>query len=327
MRRFRLRRVMQLGVLVALAACGGDDSDRKNVSNDRCTIEMDECDVEETSCLESLLALTVCAREGGGHTPALPPIQRITTAEFAESLRTENEEQGATTKPWDLVLPELSLTPKGESSNDAAVDVLADSVLAFYDDEKRDITIITDTKVHDPQDKMFVVMHELTHYLQGVDNSFSDLRTQAGASTDNRAALAALIEGEATVTSTRALIWLLNRAPETLDWGPYFDSLDESIFQSIEDSAAPLIAALQGLPYSVGGRFIEALWEDGDRSDVDALFKTWPHTLRQWLNEPGYDEEDDLKETLACAPPLPPDGFQVFEVESFGVVSAFAGDR
>lgn len=319
MKWLRLFSSAWLGLLIA---CGDDDGERKPVADDACIVDMDECDVEETTCLESLLDLTLSAREEHGHAD-LPPVQRITTAEFVERLRAEKAEHGATTSPWDLVLPKLSLIPAGKPTSEAAVDVLADSVLAFYDDASHDITLITDTEVKEPQDAMYVVMHELTHFLQGRDHDFAALKKHASTSTDDRAALTALIEGEATVTSTRALVWLMHRAPETLDWERYFDALDESLFKSIKDSEAPLISALQALPYGVGGRYIEQLWEGGDRSDVDGLFDMWPHTLQEWLKGPW--EDDGVAElALSCAPPLPPDGFKVFEVDSFGVAGALA---
>jgi hypothetical protein len=279
------------------------------------------CDIEQTACLESLLELTACARDD--EPGKLPPIHRITTAEFTERLRSEAEEAGYEATPWDKLLPELSLQPAGQSSLDSEIEVLSTNVVAFYDDEEKDVTILTDTQASDPQDKMYTVMHELTHYLQGRANDFSDMRKRAGKSTDARIAMAALIEGEATVNSTRALIYLMQRAPRTLNWPLFFDSLDETMIRTVELSPSPLYAATQLLPYTVGGRFVQDVWGDDDRTSVDDLFDEWPHALRDWVKGPPWDAGSTTQQPLDCGPPLAPDGYKVYTVESFGVAGAF----
>jgi hypothetical protein len=307
-----------------LIACGDDDGDRRTVSKKGCDIEQTECDVEQTSCLESLLELTACARGDDDDEATLPEVHRITTAEFTQRLRDEAEESGYSTSPWDQLLPRLSLQPEGLSSVDSAVDVLAGSVLAFYDDETKDITILTDSRADDPQQKMYVVMHEFTHYLQGRDNDFVDLRKRAGAGSDAHAALNALIEGEATVNSTRGLVYLANRAPHTLDWLSFYDSLEENLVDSVEESESPLYAAIQLLPYGAGARFVGELWDADDRSAVTELFDEWPHALRDWMMGPPWKVGSTTQKPLDCAPPLAPEGFSLYEVDSLGSAGAFA---
>jgi hypothetical protein len=303
-------------------ACGDDDGNPRVAARQGCDVEQEECDIEQTSCLESLLAFTACARDDKPGN--LPPIHRITTEEFAQRLRDQAGEAGYDATPWDQLLPELSLQPAGQSSLDSEVGVLSTNVLAVYDDEQKDVTIITDTQASDPQDKMFTVMHELTHYLQDRSNDFSDMRKRAGTSTDARTSMAALIEGEATVNSTRALVYLMRRAPHTLDWLGFFDSLDESLMQSVESSESPLFAATQFLPYTVGGRFVQDVWGSDDRATVDGLFDEWPHALRDWVQGPPWEAGSSTQQPLDCGPPLPPDGYKVYSVESFGVAGAFA---
>jgi hypothetical protein len=304
-------------------ACGDDDDGRRpTVTKHDCDVEPDECDIEETACLERLLELTACARED--EAGELPEVHRITTAEFSQRLRDEAEESGYALTAWDQLLPELSLQPRGQSGLDSAIDVLTANVVAFYDDEQKDVTIITDTSASDPQSKMYTVMHELTHYLQGRDTDYSDLRMRAGTSTDARTSMLALIEGEATVNSTRGLVYLMQRAPHTLNWLRFFDVLEDGLVQDVASSASPLYAATRLLPYVVGGRFIQDVWQLDGRAAVDDLFEEWPHAVRDWIEGPPWDPGSSTQQPLDCAPPLAPDGYQVYEVESFGVAGAFA---
>lgn len=321
-RAWRLAVFLSIGWLVA---CGADDRDagrRRAVPSKTCEIEQTECDIEEESCLESLLELTACAREDD--TPELPEVQHISTAEFAQQLRDEAEAEGVETTPWDQILPELSLQPKGQSSIDAAVDVLTESVVAFYDDETKVVTILGDTKVTDSRSKLHVVMHEFTHYLQDRGSDLADMRKRAGSSSDASAALGALIEGEATVNSTRGSVFLMHTSLRAVDWQGFFDSLEDNMVEAVKASDAPLYAAIQLLPYSVGTRFIGDAWGTDDRSMVTRLFDNWPHALRDWMVDLPWKSGASTQKPLDCGPPLPPEGFELYELDSFGVAGAFA---
>lgn len=319
-------RELRLAILVIVGLCVGcerdDDGKPRTVSSHTCYAEQTECDIEETSCLESLLELTACAREDD--TPDLPEVQRISTADFAQRLRDEAQEKGLESSPWDRLLPELSLQPKGESAVDSAVDVLAESVVAFYDSDTKAVTLLTDTRVKDPLQKMDVVMHEFTHYLQDRTSDFSDLRKRAGSSSDAHAALLALIEGEATVNSTRGVVYLMQRAPHTLNWQLFFDSFEDNLVEMVEASDAPLYAAMQFLPYVVGSRFIGDLWSTDDRSMVSPMFDAWPHSLRDWMVGLPWKTGSTTQKPLDCGPPLPAGGYTLYEMDSLGVSGAFA---
>ena len=305
-----------------LLACGGDDDTPKKVSHPGCEATMTECDIGKDSCVESLLDLAACVREDD--TPPLPAIQRITSAEFADMLRNTAEEMGYGPTPWDSLLPKLKLLPAGQSTLDASIDVSSQSVAAFYHLINKDITIITDTNIEDDIDKMYIVLHELTHYLQDRESDLSGLRESTGNTSDEQISLSALIEGEAVVNSSRGLTLLMRLAPQAVGWERFYDSLERSLFDEIQQSNAPLLAARQFLPYGVGGRYVSDVWSDDNREDVDLLFEEWPHAFADWMLAETWNPVDNKKQKLTCAPPLAPNGFSLYEVDSFGASGAFA---
>jgi hypothetical protein len=306
-----------------LIACNSDDDGKPaKVHHTGCEASMTKCDIEETACVESLLDLAACTREDD--TPPVPEIVRITTAEFADMLRHNAEDMGYGPTPWDSLLPKLQLLPEGQSTVDAAVDMTSQSVSAFYHLKNKNITIITDTSVESDIDKMYVVLHELTHYLQDRKSDLSALHESAGPTSDEHISLDALIEGEAVANSSRGLTLLMRIAPQGIRWDRFYNSLDESLFAEIAKSKAPLLAAGQFLPYGIGGRYVSDLWSDDHREDVDALFEEWPHAFSDWMLAETWNPIPASKPKLTCAPPRAPDGFSVYELDSFGAAGAFA---
>lgn len=309
--------------LIALfAACGDDDDNRPIASGQLCEFTETQCDVEEPSCLQSLLDLAACVRENDS--APLPEVHRVTSDELAEQLRGEAEAMGLGPTPWDALLPKLQLLPVGEGTLDSSIELFSKSVAAFYHQKSKDITIVTDSGLQGDTNKMFVMLHELTHYLQDRASDLQALQERAGDSTDEHISLDALIEGEAVVNSTHALIRVMERAPQTFSWERFFDSLDESAFDEVNHSASPLFAAMQVLPYSVGGRYVAQIWEDYSRSQVDDLFDAWPAAFCDWMTASTDEPTKTLHEPLDCAPPLAPEGFSLYEVDSFGSAGALA---
>jgi hypothetical protein len=316
----RIQGVAAFALIGLLAACGDDDPGP--ASRQRCEVTQTRCDIEEPSCLQSLLDLAACVREDDS--PPLPEVHLITSDELAEQLRSEAEEMGLGPTPWDALLPKLRLSPEDQSTIDASIVLHSKSVAAFYRDTSKDITIITDSDAGaDILEEMYLMLHELTHYLQDRESDLEALQDRAGDTSDERVSLNALIEGEAVVNSTEALILVMNRAPQAFNWERFFDSLDESLFEEVSDSSSPLLAAMQVLPYSVGGRYVARVALDG-RSAVDELFDDWPRAFCDWMTTDVWNQADTLQQPLDCAPPLAPEGFSLYEVERFGSAGAFA---
>ena len=302
-------------------ACNSDDDD-KTVPAQACKSQ-DLCDITEPSCVESLLELTACVREND--VPPLPDIEHLTSTEASARLASELMAEGAmATTPWDPALRALSLLPPGTSSIEAAVAQFIESVAAYYDPETKRVTILTDSAAStDTLSQMYVMSHELTHYIQDEEHDLLRMQDESESSTDRAVALSSLVEGDAVVTSTRVLIKLMNRSANNFAWENYFGVLQDDMLFQIEASPAPLAEAVQDLPYTVGGLAVAQRWKAQGREGVDELFETWPQAMTDWLDR-ELDPEDSGVAPLACAPPLAPEGFTLYELDSFGSVGAFA---
>jgi hypothetical protein len=270
-----------------------------------------------------VLDVTVCER--GDEAPALPEIRSISksmlSAELLEKVMAQNNSGYAA---WDAALQALHLLPLGMSSLEADVAATVDAIAAYYDPDSQSITIIEGAS-DDDATRMYVLSHELTHYLQDLKHPLNAFLDEHGHSTDQQISLRSLIEGEAVVNSTRVLVRMMHHGPEDLLWNMFFSSLDESSLRSIELAAAPLSAAALNLPYSIGGRYVARVWANYDREHVEALFETPALALVDWLA--GYGEEmpkPSLLEPLDCAPPLAPEGFALEALDTLGVTGAVA---
>ncbi|HKP62524.1 MAG TPA: hypothetical protein VJV78_37575 [Polyangiales bacterium] len=262
----------------------------------------------------------------GDELPELPKINRMSAKEFGEVLRADAEERDAEDSPWDDVLQALSLLPPGESSLEASIEEAADSVAAFYDPETKEVTVITDAGAmpSDPRDRAYVLSHELTHALQDRAHDLKKRHEMAAGSTDRRMALGMLVEGEATATSTRVMLRLFNRTADEFDFDAFFDKMDDSLLGAVKKSSAPLFTVYQGLPYSIGGRYVAHVWEQRDRRGVEALFDEAPPTAADWLRGDLGDPGDTSSEPLDCGPPQAPPGFELYELDHFGATGVVA---
>ena len=321
-------RSSRLGVLVLIWVCGsvigcGDDSDEPSTARSRyCPAPDRPCDIEEEACVESLLDLAACER--GDKAPRLPPIKSMTVEEFRELLRSEAEENGAGPTVWDAILPKLKLLPDDKPAVDSSIEIASTSVAAFYDDEAKDITVISDSDIEDDGDKAYIMLHELSHYLQDRQTDLHELFEGSKKSLDARMSLLALVEGEAVVNSTRGLVRMMGRSPRELDWERFFDVLDEGLAPDVTKDGSPLIAARQFLPYSVGGRYVARMWNTFGRASVEDLFEQRPEAFCDWMTPSRLRPESTLKEPLDCAPPLAPDGFELYGLDSLGSVGVYA---
>jgi hypothetical protein len=319
-----VQHVFELTLLLCLigAGCGGDESiDDTSLP---CPPTHYSCDIGQEDCAAGILDLTACVR--GDEVPELPKINQLTGKQFGEQLRREAEQDDVGPSPWDPLLRALRLLPQGESSLDASIAQAVDSVAAFYDPETKEISVITDAggENADPLDRMYVLSHEFTHFLQDRAHDLSQLDEQASASTDRQLALSMLVEGEAVVNSTRVVIRLMRHSADQFSFPRFFDALDESLLDSIRSAGSPLVASLQTLPYGVGGRYVAQVWDERGRGAVSKLFDAAPLTAADWLALDTAHPTASRSEPLDCAPPLAPPGFELYTLDHFGAAGVVA---
>jgi hypothetical protein len=307
-------------VCAALAACG-EDADEARASG--CAVP-DTCDITQTACQRDVLALTACVR--GDALPELPEFRVIDASGLRDELEAEAEGRGASDHAFDKALAAFGLLPADKSGDDAVIDLEVASLAAYYDDDKQRVTVIADAS-GDRTSHMYVLSHELTHYLQDITTGFDSLRKRFAESSDQTIALSALVEGEAVATSTRALATLHGRPVSHIDWDKLFGDMLDGLLDDAAYAEAPLFVDATQLPYPVGGRYVEQVWEEYGRRHVDALFRNAPESMLDWTQAYGDGKpKQSLLEPLDCAPPLAPEGlfFELHGLDSLGFTGALA---
>jgi hypothetical protein len=313
-------------VALWICACGDDDRGVAPVSSAG-TEECDSiaiCDIAEMKCVQSVLEATSCER--GDETPPLPETRSLDAAAVeaelvAKALAAGRSAHGA----FDAGLRRLHLLSPGESSIESQVHATVAAIAAYYDPETMGITIIEDATDEEDDTRMYLLSHELTHYLQDRDHMLDQLLEDHSQSSDQRIAIKALIEGEALVNSTRFLVRLARRSPRNLQWDSVFDMVDAATLEEIKATSSPLSAAALNLPYTIGGRYVAEVWDDYDRDHVEGLYETPPLALIDWLSGYGDGRPNPTQiEALDCAPPLAPDGWQLAALDSLGVTGIVA---
>ena len=315
-----------LTLLVVFTACEAPDDHKRSIdlrdTSTQCSA-VRACDVTETDCQTAILELTACLR--GDEAPVLPEIRTLTSQELAAELRDAADAAGDEPSPVDAALRALSLLSSDVSATDASIDAVTDLWIAYYDSDTKRVSLIDSNEPLDPTDAMFTLSHEFTHYLQDQHTDLNTLIEDAGQGSDGQIAARTLLEGEALVTSVRALARFAGRSVGAIDWERLYGLLDVDLLEGISESSSPLARAGLALPYAVGARYVGTVWNHYDREHVDALFDDAPRTVADWMA--GYGDgvvADSLHQDLACGPPLPPDGYSVWALDYLGSTGALA---
>lgn len=311
------------------AACGGGDdrAARVVVSPSDCDT-LEPCSIADRACQRGILAITACVR--GDEAPALPPIRTLDRSQLRAELEAQ-QTSSATDMPdasqqllaaaFEKALEALQLVTPAGSLTDALADEQLGSIAAFYRDDERDVTVISDTTM-DELTAMNELAHELTHYLQDEAGQLA-VAHKPNVTIDESVARRALTEGEAVVSSYRASAQMMGYTPLQVSWNKVFVGIEDAIADATNASGSPFLAALNQLPYALSPRAIEAIWESGGRTRVDALFDHPPRTALDWLGDnPGGGSS--RVESLDCQPPLPPEGHRLLGTTSLGVTGLYA---
>lgn len=306
--------------LLTCAACGDSGDERTVVVQELCD-SIDSCSIRDEACQRAVLELTACVR--GDDVPELPPIRTLSreelARELAESAAAELTPPSDTSRAIEQVFAALQLIAQATSLSDAAVAEQTGSTAAFYRRDEQDVTIISDAAM-DPDQALNALSHELTHYLQDRAGQL-EAASESSVTLDESVARRALTEGDAIVTSYRVGAAMRGLLPSELRWSALWNAFERSVAQSIEASAAPLVAAVSQLPYVIAAPTLELAWERGGRSFVNDIYEQPPLTQLDWVEGSlGLT----LAEPLDCYPALPPDGYKLIAADSLGVAGLFA---
>ena len=228
----------------------------------------------------------------------LPPLQNVPrtfmnhdqlrayfTDELAKQWSPEDEQrQRAVLRALDMGSPNTDLRK-------AQIDDLVKNVLGFYDQNTKQLVIVTDRARMGVRDRV-TYAHEFTHSLQDQHYNLTAMFDRANGNSDYQMAIKAVVEGDATVT----MGLYARKNLSAMDIANY--QLEE--FQSIDLSGVlsgggggPLTESATYFPYREGAAFVDMLYEDGGWNAVDAAFKRPPRSTEQVLHPERYYGGDE----------------------------------
>jgi len=241
------------------------------------------CDVLSTDCQTRLLALAACLR---GSSPGdLPPVSRMTEAEFAQLLMAEllAEEPPPNLKQLEAGLAMLGLVAPGAFAPSTMATAQASRVAGFYRDDVNDIVLIDRGAPVDDINVNGTLLHEFVHALQDREQ---DLPIWFDAHTDtydDTLAAMSVVEGEARLHQTRFSVSQLGLDPLAVDWTKHFDRTVSFTEQWVREQPSPYLASYSAFPYEYGARLLFPRFTARGPQAVMDLFATPPAGTRALL--------------------------------------------
>lgn len=244
------------------------------------------CDVREAACQRHALETAACLRGS-----ALPPDPIETVVLDATGYTTsyvgEIDPADARLTPQEtafrraLALFGASRPPTDRRSDWTAI---SDGSVGFYRHAERRIVLRGDElDKAAPEDAFALLVHEMTHALQGADGVL-DPRPEID-NADARLAQRAMTEGEATLAAARAGVRMSGYEDGEVDWDSWFEEWQVDVAEMTSRSDDLYRDRLFLFPYFYGATFLfEALERDGLAGVRALVERTAPLTTREVLS-------------------------------------------
>lgn len=296
-----------------LAGCGGEDVTLTN-----------GCDIRKRACQELVFDLTSRVRLQTEATR--PPVRTIGVeqleSEFRAALDEDDPQTAERQRMWDTALQLLGLLGEETPVTEAVVDDAVDSLQAYYDGEEERITIVDRGGDGASVGDVATLAHEFVHALQDQRGQLEEFRDEFVDSTDSSVATTSLIEGEATLLGAKVTEFALP-PDQFLSYRRLQRSIADQVFETIDDSPEPFIAAIRNLPYTVGLDRLEPLRDGAGQAAVERLYEEPILSLRRFAL---VGEHDGLA-PLDCQPTGAPAGYEAVAHDRLGVVGPMALDE
>ena len=297
----------------ALAACSAS------------VVEFEPCDIRTTGCQDTLF-LAVQGARNAGWDPWLdkPPMRVISVAQYRAELEQERLAQAALPEEFDYYTPAFkafALYDPNEAP-DGSTQFSVDNIAAYYNQVRRDITII-DRGRSDWQADTHTLAHELVHAAQERDVSFSALRGWVN-SVDSANVRGAVVEGEAELYAI--IVTLTREDPERIDRVNFPATLANwvsSARKEVVESTSPLRAANLSLRYPLGTEYMSRAWLSGGTLGVRRAFADHPPSALNFMLGGGSPAAVS-GEATPCHPPAAAPGFQGVARSELGAWALFA---
>lgn len=298
-----------------LACSGSDRAPFLDRTMNECPAPDASCDITTTDCQRNLFAATACERHQTD--VPMPKVRTISLDEYAKESAARASTDPALGR-WTPALQLLGLLPSGVSVNQAATGASVDNVAAYYDPEKKDVTVIARGGA-DLLGNAVELSHEFVHALQDAEVDLQKLEQQWITSTDSSVAVRSLPEGEATVLSTAVVVARgAGRDPRDLLWSKFEGALLDSVLKSIQSSSTPFVTAMLTLPYPIGTAYLAPEWLLDGRSAIDPLYGSPLLSAVDWVDDVPAGGPSEA-EPLDCYPTTAPTGFGASDHDAFGL--------
>lgn len=271
-------------MLAGLLVAGCTDPD-DGVEQSACAYVV--CSTDDADCIKRVAEVVGCHLDR----ETLYPTVRFLTAEqvlaemedAATPLTAEQERDNDDYLKMQVL---LGLMPEGYSPAQADADYLR-NFAAYYSPEQKHIVIISDRAARDLERDYSVLVHEMVHAYQDAAWDLTALQEAHAYTYDRSLGVRALIEGDAVLYQSLAVVELSGNDPLEVDWWSYFkDWQDDSLKRAFETETPALDTAAR-FPYAFGGEFVLNAWQDGGVSRVEDLWMSPPDSVRQVVG--GYD--------------------------------------
>jgi hypothetical protein len=284
-------------------------------------IDHTSCDVRDISCDERLLELAVCLRQGDD--APLPPITVMSESEFADYLyESATEDPPPAINHFERALVVLGLVQTGAFSLDTVVTDLVENVGGVFRHDSDDILIIDHGADSDMDTASNVLVHEFVHYLQDREIDLAAFTETHSLSSDASLAASSVVEGEAELHQVRHYAALLGLDPNSVDFRERFESMVSWSERYLLEQASPYAVRWSVFPYSWGGRYVQAAWENGARDAVLERFASPPAQTRTLMAVKDGIVAEDI-EAVTFESPAPPDGFSIYSGDVGGAFMLF----
>jgi hypothetical protein len=174
------------------------------------------------------------------------------------------------------------------------LDLYSEQVAGFYDPETAEFVVVSDGEVFDLFEQ-WTYAHEYVHALQDQHFGLASINDETLTS-EQRLALRALAEGEATLIQLQYLLEFFSQAEVSQLFATGLQS-DRTILEQ----APPILSASLSFPYEAGFEFVSFLYSQGGWAAIDAAWATPPQSTSHILHPARY-----LAGETALAVSLPP---------------------
>lgn len=179
----------------------------------------------------------------------------------------------------------LGMDNGATSLREGQVDQYVNNVLGFYNQETKQLVVITDRPKMGIGDQI-TYAHEFTHNLQDQHFNLTALFAQAAGNSDHQNAIRGLVEGDATLTMgmyARDYLSSMDIVKYQLE---LYKNLDVSRYFS--GGGGPQVESAMEFPYTDGAQFVAELYQTGGWALVNRAFSNPPRSTEQVLHPEKY---------------------------------------